>query len=128
MAKELEELIQFVRLEHTTQGHNKFYEVRIFKHSNQSFTVEVCYGKIGATNPLNQVKGTYYSKISAETAAAKLEEEKLDKGYKVKSTAIPKTAEPVKAHAVPQVKKDAKPKAFDPTEEATETRFDLDLD
>ena len=78
---------QFVRMECTSHGHNKFYEVRLVAsvvNGQTQYTVSGAWGKISAT-PEVQVKyaGTNYSLAAATFGRVKAEKNK--KEYVIKT-------------------------------------------
>jgi predicted DNA-binding WGR domain protein len=72
-----------VRLEHTQEGHNKFYEISFIPKGNSSqsnFTIHILYGKMGTQGSV-KTHG-FQEEQKARDFLNKKRGEKIRKGYK----------------------------------------------
>lgn len=79
--------IDHVHLEHTEEGHNKFYIIHLHNHGNSdltNFSVWITYGKIGTTGSIS--KHGFDTKEAAYKFINKKKGEKIRKGYKIKDS------------------------------------------
>lgn len=74
--------VAVTRLEHTTDGHRKFYEVRVlWAQSAEEYVVRTSWGRIGTSGQSGERK-FFVAKAAAKYAQETLED-KLAKGYVV---------------------------------------------
>lgn len=78
---------RLVRLEMTTRGHNKYYEVEIRETigDTNSYQVWIHWGRIGNKGSWQQ-KDTFTAFVKAKNYAIIIVKSKIDKGYKIVST------------------------------------------
>lgn len=80
--KEKKKIYDIIRLEHKTDGHNKFYTIEFIRKGNSpdsNFTVKCGYGKIG-NSPQYSNRG-FSTEISARNFMTKKLKQELKKGY-----------------------------------------------
>jgi predicted DNA-binding WGR domain protein len=104
MAEQISE--QTIKYQHTTDGHNKFWNIEYHVSDHWGFTVH--WGKIGTA-------GTFQTKLfSSEylrnSAAGKLRNSKIDKGYELVSAVSAKKTDPKPVKAAQPVCETQAPK------------------
>lgn len=88
MAKTIKktDLIESWKLECTINGHNKFYNIDLYK-TGSNWSANADYGRINLKGK-TRVIDTWYSESIARVAIKELMESKIKKGYVLKSSTV----------------------------------------
>lgn len=94
-------LIEEIYLEHTSDGHNKFYRLELFEDSSKCYEVTAHWGPIGKTGSTEQ-KFISADKSLAHKRMSELVNEKISKGYEIKREMNVDKAEEKKEEVKPE--------------------------